>query len=64
MQRVHNMSIKQTMPKPKTNRKKNKILKDNVYISITEFHSLQNDQYHHPQKQTHYNGHSRCIHTT
>ena len=44
MQQLHNMSIEQTIPK---------ILKDKVYISITEFHLIQKDQYHHLQKETH-----------
>ena len=40
------MSIKQTIPKPKANRRKTR-------ISITEFLSIQKDQCHHPQKETH-----------
>ena len=32
---------------------KNKTLKDKVYTSITEFHSIQEDQYHHPPKEIH-----------
>ena len=32
---------------------KNKILKDKVYISITEHRLKQKDQFHHPQKKTH-----------
>ena len=29
------------------------MLKDKIYISITEFLSIQKDQYHHPHKETH-----------
>ena len=29
------------------------ILKDKVYTSITEFHLIQEDQDHHPQKESH-----------
>ena len=32
---------------------KNKFLRDKVYTSITYFHSIQKDQYHHPQKENH-----------
>ena len=39
------MSIKQTIPIPKTKPQKNKILKDKVYISNTELHSIKKDQY-------------------
>ena len=53
LQRLHNMSIKQTISKLKTNRKKNKILKHKIYFSITELLLIQKDQYHHPQKETH-----------
>ena len=37
----------------KSKLQKNKILKDKVYISTTEFHLTQKDQYHHSQKETH-----------
>ena len=37
----------------KNKSQKNKILKDKVYTSITEFHLIQKDQYHHLQKKTH-----------
>ena len=40
-------------PNQKQIAEKNKILKDKVYILITEFHSTQKDQYHRPQKETH-----------
>ena len=51
MQRLHNMPIK--IKSKLQIAKKNKILKDKVYISITEFHSIQKDQNHHPQKEIH-----------
>ena len=39
--------------KPKNKLQKNKILKDNFYISITEFQLTQKDQFHNPQKEDH-----------
>ena len=32
---------------------KNKIVKDKVYTSIKKIHSIQKDQYHYPQRETH-----------
>ena len=41
-------------PYPNLNEsQKNKILKDKVFILITEYHLTRKDQFHHPQKETH-----------
>ena len=48
------LNVNKINPIPTKNKlQKNKVLKDKVYISITDFHSIQKDQYHHPQKETH-----------
>ena len=62
MQWLHNMSIKQTLPKSKTYCRK-KDFKEKVYISIIEFHLTQKNQNDHPQKEIIYNGHSWRIYT-
>ena len=52
MQRLYNMPIKYPFPNQKQSQK-NKILKDTVFILITENHLTQKDQFHHLQKETH-----------
>ena len=45
------MSIEQTISLCKY--QKNKTLKDKVYILTSESNLIQQDQYHHPQKEAH-----------
>ena len=46
--------VKQINPTQIKNKlQKKKTLKDKIYISIIESHLTQNDQFHHPQKETH-----------
>ena len=52
MQQLQNLSIEQNISKTKKIAEKQDF-KGQIYISITDFHSIQKDQYHHPQKETH-----------
>ena len=46
------MSTKQTIPNQKQIAEKQD-LNDKIYTSITEFHTIQKEQNHYPQKETH-----------
>ena len=51
MQRLYNMSLKKPYSNQKQIAKKNKILKDTVYILILESHLTQKDRFHHTQNE-------------